>query len=166
MKEKVCFVALDPNEANETAKNSNEHTESYELPDGSTVNVNTPRFMGPEALFDPELIQAGNGIEGLAVMTNKSIQTCDIDIREPLYANIVVSGGTTLYRGLPERLESDMDKLAPKTGMVKITAPEDRYTSVWCGGSTLSSLATFEAQWITKQEYEDNGKEIVHTKCV
>jgi len=51
MKEKVCFVALDPKEAQETAKNSNEHTEAYELPTGEVINVNTPRFMGPEALF-------------------------------------------------------------------------------------------------------------------
>jgi actin beta/gamma 1 len=165
MKEKVCFVALDHKEALETAKNSNEHTEAYELPTGEIININTPRFMGPEALFDPELIEPGCGIEGIAVLANQSIEACDVDVRFVLRENIVVSGGTTLYRGLPERLEKDMDALAPKAGNVKITAPEDRYTSVWCGGSTLSSLATFEAQWITKDEYEESGKEIVHIKC-
>jgi len=166
MKEKTCFVALDRAKALEEAKNSNEHTMEYELPDGSMVNINTPRFMAPEALFDPELIVAGNGIKGLAVMTSESIKACDTDVRAPLYENIILSGGTTLYAGLPERLEKDMDALAPKTGMVKIVAPEDRYFSVWCGGSTLSSLATFEAQWITKEEYEEQGKDIVHLKCV
>jgi len=50
--------------------------------------------------------------------------------------------------------------------MVKIIAAEDRYYSVWTGGSTLSSLSTFESQWITKQDYEENGAEIVHRKCV
>jgi actin-related protein len=50
--------------------------------------------------------------------------------------------------------------------MVKIVASADRYYSVWIGGSTLSSLATFESQWITNQEYEENGAEIVHRKCV
>ena len=50
--------------------------------------------------------------------------------------------------------------------MVKIIAGGDRYYSVWTGGSTLSSLATFESQWITKEEFEENGAEIVHRKCV
>jgi len=50
--------------------------------------------------------------------------------------------------------------------MVKIIAGADRYYSVWTGGSTLSSLATFESQWITKEEFEENGAEIVHRKCV
>jgi len=50
--------------------------------------------------------------------------------------------------------------------MVKIIASADRYYSVWTGGSTLSSLSTFEAQWITKEEYEESGAEIVHRKCV
>ena len=50
--------------------------------------------------------------------------------------------------------------------MVKIIAAPDRYYSVWTGGSTLCSLSTFESQWITKEEYEENGAEIVHRKCV
>jgi len=50
--------------------------------------------------------------------------------------------------------------------MVKIIATSDRYYAVWTGGSTLSSLSTFESQWITKDEYEENGAEIVHRKCV
>jgi len=77
-----------------------------------------------------------------------------------------MSGGTTLYKNLPERLEMEIDSLAPQPGVVKVVAPLDRYYSVWIGGSTLSSLATFEAQWITKDEYEECGVEIVHRKCV
>jgi len=99
-------------------------------------------------------------------MTYTSINECDIDIRKDLYSNIILSGGTTLYDGLPDRLEKEVDQLAPQAGMVKIVAPADRYYSVWTGGSTLCSLATFESQWITKDEYEESGVEIVHRKCV
>lgn len=99
-------------------------------------------------------------------MTSQSIVDCDIDVRKDLYANVILSGGSTMYQGLPERLEKEMDALAPTPGMVKVVAPQDRYYSVWNGGSTLCSLATFEAQWITKEEYEDGGVDIVHRKCV
>ena len=89
-----------------------------------------------------------------------------MDIRDDLAKNIILSGGTTLYDGLPDRVEKELDTLYPKSGTVKIIASADRYYSVWTGGSTLSSLSTFEAQWITKDEYEENGAEIVHRKCV
>ena len=48
---------------------------------------------------------------------------------------------------------------------VKVIAPPERKFLVWIGGSILSSLSTFQNMWITKHEYEESGKEIVHRKC-
>ena len=96
----------------------------------------------------------------------KSNHECDIDVRADLMSNVILSGGSTLYDGLPDRLEKELDALMPKRDMVKIIASADRYYSVWQGGSTLTSLTTFGSQWITKEEYEENGAEIVHRKCV
>mmetsp|Transcript_987 Transcript_987/g.1179 ORF Transcript_987/g.1179 Transcript_987/m.1179 type:complete len:377 (-) Transcript_987:78-1208(-) len=166
IKEKVCFVSLDPEADKKKAAESTEHSKNYELPDGQTVAINNPRFMGPEALFYPDLIKEGDEALGMHKMAFESIQECDIDIRKDLYSNIILSGGTTLYEGLPDRLEKEVDAMCPQSNMVKIIASQDRYYSVWIGGSTLSSLATFESQWITKEEYEENGAEIVHRKCV
>jgi actin-related protein len=166
IKEKVCFVALDYTKTLEEAGSSNTHTEEYTLPDESIISVNTPRFCAPEGLFFPDKIKEGDETKGLHQMTFETISTCDQDVRKDLYENVILSGGTTLYAGLPERLEKELDALCPKTGIVKVIAPADRYYSVWNGGSTLCSLATFEAQWITKDEYEEIGVEIVHTKCV
>lgn len=122
--------------------------------------------MAPEALFNPGLIKEGDETPGMHTMAFGTCQECDLDIRKDLYANTILSGGTTLYDGLPDRLEKEMDAMCPQQNMVKIIASADRYYSVWTGGSTLSSLSTFEAQWITKEEYEENGAEIVHRKCV
>jgi len=122
--------------------------------------------MGPEALFYPDLIKEGSEDLGIHKMCFKSIQECDLDIRKDLYQNVILSGGTTLYNGLPDRLEKELDAMCPQQNMVKIIASQDRYYSVWTGGSTLSSLSTFVSQWITKEEYEENGAEIVHRKCV
>jgi actin beta/gamma 1 len=166
LKEKLCFVSLDPEADKAKAAESTELTKNYELPDGQIVAVNTPRFMAPEALFDPGLIKEGDEALGMHDMSYASIQDCDVDIRMDLYGNIILSGGTTLYAGLPDRLEQEVDKKCPQQGSVKIIASADRYYCVWTGGSTLSSLSTFESQWITKEEYEENGAEIVHRKCV
>ena len=166
IKEDCCYVAINPEDDKKKASESTEIQKNFELPDGQVVSINTPRFMAPEALFDPGLIKEGDEALGMHAMCAESIKDCDLDIRTELYGNLILSGGTTLYAGLPDRLEAEVDKLAPKGGMVKIIAGQDRYYSVWTGGSTLSSLSTFESQWITKEEYEENGAEIVHRKCV
>merc|ERR1719402_674190 len=92
-----------------------------------------------------------------------SIMKCDVDIRKDLYANIVMSGGTTMYPGIADRMQKEITGLAPST--IKIIAPPERKYSVWIGGSILSSLSTFQAMWITKEEYEESGPGIVHRKC-
>ena len=105
LKEKLCFVSLDPAADKAKAAESTEMTKNYELPDGQIVAVNTPRFMAPEALFDPGLIKEGDEALGMGDMSFASIQECDVDIRMDLYGNVILSGGTTLYPGLPDRLE-------------------------------------------------------------
>jgi len=90
---------------------------------------------------------------------------CDIDIRKDLLANIVLSGGTTMYAGIADRMQKEVTALAPATIKVKIIAPPERKYSVWIGGSILSSLSTFQTMWITKEEYEESGPGIVHRKC-
>ena len=57
MKEKLCFVSLDPETDLAKAGTSSELLKDYKLPDGQVVSVNAPRFMAPEALFDPGLIR-------------------------------------------------------------------------------------------------------------
>ncbi len=50
---------------------------------------------------------------GLHELLYRTINDCDVDVRKDLYNNIVLSGGTTMYKGLPERLNSELIKLAP-----------------------------------------------------
>jgi len=166
IKEDCCFVSLDPEADKAKAAESTELTKAFELPDGQVININAPRFMAPEGVFRPDVIKEGDEAEGMHRLAYKSNQECDIDVRADLMSNVILSGGTTLYEGLPDRLEKELDALMPKRDMVKIIASADRYYSVWTGGSTLVSLSTFESQWITKDEYEENGAEIVHRKCV
>ena len=72
MKEDVCYVALDPETDKAKAAQSSELLKAYELPDGQTVNINTPRFMGPEALFNPALIKEGDETLGMHDMAFKT----------------------------------------------------------------------------------------------
>jgi actin len=162
IKEQLCYVALDfEDEMASSSKNCAE--EPFELPDGAVINVGNQRFRCAEALFRPSLI--GLEAPGFHEMVYNSIQKCDIDVRRELYGNVVLSGGTTMFRGLPERLTKDITALAPAAVKPRVVAPPERKYSVWIGGSILSSLTSFQSMWIQKSEYDEAGPSIVHSKC-
>ncbi|KAG8900691.1 actin, partial [Tulasnella sp. 408] len=87
---------------------------------------------------------------------------CDLDIRRDLYGNVVLSGGTTMYSGIADRMQKELTSLSPASMKVKIVAPPERKYSVWIGGSILASLSTFQNLWCSKQEYDESGPGIVH----
>ena len=87
---------------------------------------------------------------GIHEILNNSIMKYDIDVRKDLYANIVLSGGTTMYPGIADRMQKEVTALAPSTMKIKIIAPPERKYSVWIGGSILASLSTFQQMWISK----------------
>jgi actin len=163
IKEKLSYIALDYEAELQSYEKSAQNDKPYELPDGQVITVRDQRFRCPELLFRPSLI--GKEYQGVHELTYNSIMKCDVDVRKDLYANIVLSGGTTMFTGIAERLSKEIVKLAPATMKIKVLAPPERKYSVWIGGSILSSLSTFQTMWITKSEYEESGPSIVHRKC-
>jgi len=117
----------------------------------------------PELLFQPPL--NGFSCKSLHDLAWQSIDESDIDVRKDLCKNVILSGGTTMYEGLSERLKKELESLAPAGAEIRIIATPDRKYAVWKGASTLASLSSFSSSWITADEYSDHGTSIVHRKC-
>jgi len=165
IKESACYVAYDPSKEEElidSEKSAKPATHKYSLPDGNILEIGPERFRAPEVLFHPELI--GEEYAGIHECLVNSIQRADLDLRKTLYSNIVLAGGSTLFPGFGDRLLNEVKHLAPKDIKIKISAPPERKYSTWMGGSILASLTTFKRMWISADEWEEDGAQVIHRK--
>lgn len=162
IKEKLCYVARDFEEENPNRGNTQNIIKTYELPDGQEVEVCDERFWAPEILFKPEL--DGRTEEGIHQKVFSSIMKCDADFRKYLCRNVVLSGGTTMCPGIAERLDKELRQLLPSDMNSRVIAASDREYMAWIGGSILASLSSFQDKFFTKQEYDEKGPSLVHTR--
>ncbi|XP_078242978.1 uncharacterized protein LOC110086817 isoform X1 [Pogona vitticeps] len=158
IKENLCYVALDPEQ-----EKDKKLAQTYTLPDGNPVKIGDQLFRAPETLFSPG--DAGVTAPGVHQMILDSISKCDGSIQQALWKNVVLAGGSTLFPGLRERLLKELQTLAPKGMLAKVEAPGDRMFSVWIVASVLTSLASFNDMWVTRQEYKEIGCTVLQKKC-
>ncbi|KAL4688787.1 hypothetical protein H8959_005039 [Pygathrix nigripes] len=112
----------------------------------------------------------------ISEVVDEVIQNCPIDVRRPLYKNIVLSGGSTMFRDFGRRLQRDLKRtvdarlklseelsggrLKPKPIDVQVITHHMQRYAVWFGGSMLASTPEFYQVCHTKKDYEEIGPSI------
>merc|ERR1719474_2493863 len=110
----------------------------------------------------------------MAELVFDAINGADIDIRADLYKHIVLSGGSTMYPGLPSRLEREIKQLYLERVLkgdtdrlskfkIRIEDPPRRKDMVFIGGAVLADVMKDRDDfWMSKAEYEEKGLSVLN----
>jgi len=181
IKERYSYVC--PDLAKEFGKYDSEPSKWIKKYDGInsvnkqpfSVDVGYERFLGPEIFFHPEFSNP-DFTTSISDVVDDVIQNCPIDVRRGLYKNIVLSGGSTMFKDFGRKLQRDVKKtvenrlkiseelsggtLKPKPIDVQVVSHNYQRYAVWFGGALLASTPEFYQVCHTKADYDEHGPSI------
>lgn len=185
----ICIVNENPNIS---LKSLPGMMDSFELPDGNTIELGEERFaVAEETVFgklqhvvseassetrlsyvnqyvnggrqgNGENTKESNGLHGLVV---DAIKMCDMSIHRDMYAGVCLTGGTSDMGGLFERLSCGLMETYHKVRILAATGSSERKYCAWTGGSILGTFSEQQKNWFSRSEYEENGSSFIHRKC-
>lgn len=124
--------------------------------DQQVLTLANERFSVPELLFDPMGIDLNEA--GIPGTVSQSIAAAPIETQSLLWANIVLTGGTSLIPGLKERLETELRAEAPQEATVRVLQASNPVTCAWNGGSQLGLSDSLGSWIVTRAEYLEIGE--------
>jgi len=146
-----------------------------------SYEVGYERFLGSEIFFSPEIVSS-DFLTPLPKVVDDTIQTCPIDCRRGLYKNIVLSGGSTMFKDFNKRLQRDIKrhvdyrikrseelsggKIKSVPLNVNVLSHNMQRFAVWFGGSMLASTPEFYNVCHTKKDYDEIGPSICRHNAV
>ena len=188
VKEQFCYVC--PDIVKEYMKYDKDNTK-FKVYEGFhpktkkpySVDIGYERFLGPELFFNPEIYTTQDCVP-LPDMIDATIQNCPIDTRRKLYQNIVLSGGSTMFKDFARRLQRDIKKITTarfedrksrllkgsnmklQETEVKVLKHKMQRFAVWFGGSMLGILPQFKEMAHSRAEYEEIGPSVARRNPV
>ncbi|XP_004705209.1 actin-like protein 8 [Echinops telfairi] len=155
-----CYVPLNLAKALDffqSLPGGSDNDNTYQLPDGTTVELTPMQQLAPEMFFSPHVFDLpGPSISQLFL---ESLKACDSTLHPILMSHVVACGGNTLYPGFSKRLCKELvtnDLLSPADSSVWVGS--NRNFSVWLGASVVAHLSSFKSQWMTREEYDEGLK--------
>jgi len=182
IKERHCYTC--PDVVKEFQKYDKEGDKYFRQFDGKHSRTGAPwkcdvgyeRFLAPEIFFSPD-IQDPKYSTPLPAIVDQTIISAPIDTRRGLYKNIVLSGGSTMFKDFGRRLQRDIKKIvdtrldanAARKGLkgnevtkvdVNVVSHHMQRFAVWFGGSMLASAPELHRVCHTRAQYEEEGPRI------
>lgn len=170
IKEKFCYVALDFEEEMKNtmcARSSDDIEKNFKLPNGETISIGNERFRCPEVLFQPSRVGGLQEDKGVVHFLQRSISKNwqDKNLQNDLYGNVVLTGGSSLFPGIEERIQKDLFALAnpdpsQKQHTVTVSLVQDPRNSAWRGASIFCQNPSLS--YLEYEDYMERGPELLH----
>jgi len=74
------------------------------------IDLNFEQHAAPEVLFDTTLIGRDDG-QNIQNLVTTSLERCEVDTRKALSQNLILAGGTTMFKGFSQRLHHEIENL-------------------------------------------------------
>ncbi|EPY21454.1 actin-like protein [Strigomonas culicis] len=154
------------------------------LPDGTVLGIGPECYTPVETFFQPHLLprmkelpdqsnilcevqlRTSTSSRGIHELLADSVKRCDADLQPLMWDSVVLSGGSSLFRGLATRLEVEASVVSATSERVRVVAPTERKESAFIGGSILASLPTFQDLWVKRSDYDETGSMSVVRGCL
>lgn len=186
IKEQHCYICKDiAEEFNKYDANPKKYITKHEeyTSTGTLVQVDVgpEKFLGPEIFFTPEIFDP-KYTDSLPQLVYDIIVNCPIDAQTALFKNVVLSGGTTMFRRFDSRLQRDLsalvdiriaafraqskDKDRTINIPVNVISHERQRYAVWYGGSFFGASEQYDQVAITKKQYDEYGPSICRSNAM
>lgn len=163
IKEQMCFVSEDYKADLDLARSVDVYEKNYYFSNGECISLNRERMVPPESIFRPAIFGCNcPGIHGQIVRT---LKLAEPNVRKCASANIVLSGGNTMFPGFNNRLQIELNKVMPSVLKAKVFEYPDQLYAAWAGASKLALSETMTSKWVTREEYDAIGSAIINIKC-
>jgi actin, other eukaryote len=154
--ERLCYVAHDFQRENVLP--AAHYERSYQLPDGTLLDIGEERFLSNEPLFTPNLL--GVDVPPLHLAVHRTITNSAIDMRRKLWSHVYLCGGGALTPGLGDRLNRELRLLAPPDTTVTVVPQPAAEHAAWHGASVLSMLTTRRV-YASSYDWQDLGTSLL-----
>lgn len=169
IKEKRSYISLEYKQDYEKFTSGQQKGISYELPDGSSIEIGLELLVANEAIFSPdESLSKGKKMSQIGVvdMIEECLMKVEVESRKEYYNHIILGGGNTLQKNYSQRVINEISARCWSQKGAKVFATNDRQYLAWIGGGIATSISTFQSIWITQADYQENGPSVIYRKCL
>jgi len=118
------------------------------------------RFRCPEILFNPNWIAVDQaGLDEMAGVSIRRLSCKDKGLEQRLTNSILVTGGSSIFPGIIERLEAGIRMIRPCGSPIKVVRALDPIMDAWRGAAEYATIPQFHTQTFTRMDYFEKGED-------
>lgn len=118
------------------------------------------RFRCPEILFNPNWIAVDQaGLDEMAGVSIRRLSCKDEGLEERLTNSILVTGGSSIFPGIIERLEAGIRMIRPCGSPIKVVRALDPVMDAWRGAAAYATIPLFHTQTFSRMDYFEKGED-------